>query len=79
MALETEIETYKRALPTLIKSEGKYALVIGDKLVDVFETYDDALREGYRLRELEPFLVKQVHLVEQVQFISREIDAPCHT
>ena len=76
MALELELETYQRELPNLLDSEGKYALVIGDKL-DVFDTYEAALREGYKLCQLEPFMVKQIHLVEEVQFITREIAEPC--
>jgi hypothetical protein len=76
MALEKELETFKNKLPELKDSEGKFALVHGDELVDVYTSYEDAIKEGYAKFKLEPFLVKQIHAIEQVQFISRLI-APC--
>jgi len=77
MALEKELEAYKNKLPELLQSEGKFVLVHGDEIVDVYGTYEDAIKEGYAKFKLEPFLVKQIQSVEQVQFISRLI--PCHT
>jgi hypothetical protein len=76
MALEQELQTYKAKLPELKASEGKFVLIHGDELVDVFGTYEDAIKEGYSRFKLEPFLVKQIHSIEQVQFISRLVD-PC--
>lgn len=46
MALEKELETYSRKLPELKEHEGKFALVHGDA-VDVFASYEDAIKEGY--------------------------------
>lgn len=77
MALEKELETYKAKLPELVSNEGKFVLIHGDDVVDVFGTYEDAIKEGYAKFKLEPFLVKQIQSVEQVQFISRFV--PCHT
>jgi hypothetical protein len=71
MALEKELETFKNKLPELKDSEGKFALVHGDEFVDVYTSYEDAIKEGYAKFKLEPFLVKQIHAIEQVQFISR--------
>ncbi len=78
MALERELETYKAKLPELASKEGKFVLIQGDQLVDVFDTYADAIKEGYAKFGLNPFLVKQIQVVERVQFISRFVD-PCHT
>ena len=80
MALERELETYKRKLPELIadNSEGKYALIHGDDVVDVLGTYEDAIKEGYTKFGLEPFLVRQIQSAEQVHFISRLL-SPCPT
>ncbi|MGH9783521.1 MAG: hypothetical protein ACRD88_04985, partial [Terriglobia bacterium] len=61
MALEKELETYKRKLPELSNDEGKFALIHGDDLVNVYGTYEDALKEGYAKFKLSPFLVKQIH------------------
>jgi hypothetical protein len=76
MALEKELETFKRKLPELkAENEGKFALVHQDD-VDIFSSYDDAIKAGYTKFGLAPFLVKQIHAVEQAQFISRFVD-PC--
>ena len=78
MSLEVEIETYKAKLPELVLHEGKFALIHGGELVDVYGTYEDAIKEGYSRFGLAPFLVKQIHAIEQVQYISRLLE-PCHT
>jgi len=74
MALEKELETYEAKLPELKEHEGKFALIKGDKIVDVYGTYEDALKQGYAMFKLEPFMVKQIHSIQQVQFISRFVD-----
>ncbi len=76
MALEKELETFKAKLPELTEHEGKFVLIQGTNLAGVFTSYEDALKEGYEKFGLTPFLVKQVHALEQVQFISRFLD-PC--
>jgi hypothetical protein len=45
-----------------IYREGKFALVHDGQVVGTFDTYADALSEGYRFFKLEPFLVKQPHI-----------------
>ena len=71
MALETELETYRAKLPELSQHEGKFALVHGATLIDVFGTYEDAIKEAYSRFKLEPFMIKQIHMIEQAQFVSR--------
>lgn len=70
MALEKELETYKRKLPQLKNSEGKFILVHGDD-ADVFAAYEDALRAGYQRYGLNAFMVKQIKSFEQAQLITR--------
>ena len=78
MALELELETFNEKFPEIIAgNEGKFVLIRGKIVADVYDTYEDAIKEGYRQFGLEPFLVKQLQVIEQVQFISRLID--CHT
>lgn len=77
MALERELGVYKNKLPELVADEGKFVLIHGDDVVDVYGTYEDAIKAGYGKFQLEPFLVKQIQSVEQVQFVSRFV--PCHT
>jgi len=71
MALETELATYHQRLAELVQNEGKFVLIHGSDVVDIYGTYEDAVKEGYQRFSLEPFLVKQIQSVEQVQFISR--------
>lgn len=84
MALEKELETYNRELQALLANEGdgKFVLIQDDKVIDVFGTYEDALKEGYKTFGLTtPFLVKQILVVEQVQYFTRDIgsNAPSHS
>ena len=79
MALEKELETYRRKLPELKEHEGKYALVHGDTFVDVYSTYEDALKEGYEKFKLEPFLVKRIESQEQIHTITRLLHPQCLT
>ena len=72
-ALKAELETYKRELPRLLAQEGMYALVSGDEVLGVYETYADAMAEGYERVGLKPFLVKRIETVESIQFFTREI------
>jgi len=78
MALERELETYRAKLSELTANEGKFVLICGDQVVDIFQTYEDAIKEGYAKFGLTPFLVKQIQAVERVQFVSRFVD-PCRT
>jgi hypothetical protein len=75
MALERELETYLNRLPELkADHEGRFVLIQGDQVVDVFSSYDDALKAGYEKFGLNPFLVKKIQAVEQALFISRFAD-----
>lgn len=74
MALEKELETYKKKLAELTAFEGKFVLIHGYEIVDTFSSYEDAIKEGYARFKLEPFLVKQISSIEQVQFISRFVE-----
>lgn len=76
MPLEKELETYKAKLPELKEHQGKYVLIHGDEVVGTYTSYEDAIKEGYTRFKLDPFLVKQIQTLEQVQFISRFAD-PC--
>ena len=77
MALERELEVYLSKLPELkAEDEGKFVLIHGGQVIDIFGSYEDAIKAGYGRFGLEPFLVKQIHALEQAQFISRFVD-PC--
>jgi len=76
--LEKELKTYEENLDSLKAEEGKFVLIKDDD-IDVFETYEDAIKTGYQRYGLEPFLVKQIHAIEQVQFVTRLLDTACPT
>lgn len=79
MALEKELETYKSRLPEWKGSEGKFVLIHGSDVIDTFTSYEDAIKEGYARFKLEPFLVKQIQAIEQVQFVTRLVAPSCTT
>lgn len=69
MVLEREVATYREKLPELLQHEGKYVLISGNSVIDIFATYEDALRRGYREFRDDPFLVKQIYATEPVYFV----------
>jgi hypothetical protein len=73
MPLEQEQKAYERELPKLLASTGKFVLISGDVVSDIFDTYHDALKAGYDRFGLKPFLVKQIAAVESVQHFTRDI------
>lgn len=78
MALDTELATYERELPSLLASEGKFVLIQGDQVIGVYDTYRDAVQSGYDRCGLTPFLVKRIQIIEQIQYFTRPI-GPCRT
>jgi len=75
MALEKELAVFNQRLPEFkAEHQGKFVLIHGDEVVDFFSSYDDAIKAGYSKFKLDPFLVKQIRALEQVQFISRFVD-----
>jgi hypothetical protein len=79
MALEKELDTYRREFPKLLNRAGKFALVQGDAVISVWDSYEDAIQEGYRLFSLKPFLVKQILAIEQVHHFTRGIEPVCQS
>lgn len=76
--LKLENETYSKHLTELIaSSEGRYALVVGERLIGTYETYADAVQQGYKEAGLEvPFLVRKVSLVGDSAHFSRPLIVP---
>lgn len=48
--LATELNTYMREMPRLLAEgeEGRYALISGDQLYTIWDTFGDALQAGYQ-------------------------------
>ena len=73
MALETELGAFRKKHPSLLKDEGRFALVHESYVEGTYDTYRDALKAGYTKFHLEPFLVKKIETVESVIRFNREI------
>lgn len=71
--LAAELETFNRLFPTPGEHEGKFAVISGDDLLQVFNDYDDALASGYRAYGLKPFLVKKISSVADVANYTRRL------
>ena len=77
MALEKELETYKKELQKLLPSAGKFVLIHEDKVSGIWGTYQDAIQEGYRVFGLKLFLVKQIQPVDLIHHMTRDIKPVC--
>ena len=76
--LREELATYERRKAELLKNEGKFVLIHASE-VDVWDTYEDALKAGYEKYGLKkPFLVKQIQAIERLQCFTRDI-GPCQS
>ena len=70
MALEREMETYRRELPRLLAEEGKFVLISGTDVLGIFADEEDALEAGYRrVGFATPFLIKQIREKEPVYVV----------
>ena len=77
MALEHEVQTYQKKRHELLAHQGKYVLIHGDDLAGIWDSYEDALKVGYDKFGLKPFLVKQIEMVDTVNYSTRHV--PCHS
>ena len=66
--LEEELKTYEENKQELVeKANGKYVLIKGKIIVDIFESEQDAIKMGIDKFGNVPFLVKKIEEVEQTQ------------
>lgn len=77
-SLRQELKTYEREKPRLLgEGEGKFALIKGDIVAGVWDTYEDAIQAGYTQFKLEPFLVKKIEAMERLHFFTRDLVECC--
>lgn len=71
--LDREYTTYNNhRLELLASAQGKYAVVSGDTILGVWDTYVDALKAGYEACGVDqPFLVQQIQRHDPVQVVYR--------
>lgn len=81
-ALNEEIKIYEKKKNELLKEhEGEFVLIKDSKIIGIFKSSDDAIREGIKKFGNVPFLVKKIERIEQSQnFTSNLIrcDIKCH-
>lgn len=70
--LDREMAAFQRLLPSLLEHQGKFAVILGDQLIGVFNDYEDALKAGYGAAKFSPFLVKRISQTESAQHFSRD-------
>jgi hypothetical protein len=75
--LQKELDRYNAELSSLLNDEGRFAVIKNDNKIEIFDTYDDALKYGYEEYGLEPFLVQQISRVPNVANFTRFPLAPC--
>ena len=69
--LAEEIRTYNTRLAEWADREGQFVLIGGTEVCGFFETYEEALAEGYGRFGLVPFLVKKVLRHQRAHFVTR--------
>jgi hypothetical protein len=72
MALECEMSTYEKILPTLLeKDAGRYVLILGEEVIGLYDTRLAALEAGYQRYLFEAFLAKRIVADEKPIFLPR--------
>lgn len=70
---------FEAALPSMLSDAGKYAVFADGKHVGTFETYSLALKKGYEVAGIKPFLVQQISALPQILHFSRALKFECPT
>ena len=69
VVLEEEYQVFEHHRAELLtKGEHKFVLIKGNVIVDVFASYEDALKEGLKRFGNVPFLIEQIQREEEVNF-----------
>lgn len=70
--LQRELNTFKKKKKELLtESKGRFVLIKGTEVIETFKSYEDALSEGYKKFGNEPFLVKEISVVEEINYFTR--------
>ena len=66
--LKEELETYqKHKQELLVSHSGKYVLIKGSKIINIYESQKDAINDGTDKFGNTPFLVKKIEEIEHTQ------------
>ena len=76
MKLKEEYDAYQVHKEELVaKHNGKFVLIKGREIIDIFSSYDDALKEGIKRFGNVPFLINGIQSEEEVNFFFSNIAA----
>jgi hypothetical protein len=76
MALEQEMQTFRRELPHLLRTQSnhdKFVLIHGDLVDSVWDTVEEGLDAGYERFGLDIFLVQKITEHEEPVYFSRNL------
>lgn len=71
MSLTAEREVFESNLHEWGEHTGRFVLIKGNDVVGFYDTYVDAIAQGYLQFDLEPFFVRQVSQYQSAQLITR--------
>ena len=70
VALEVELRHFElKKQELLLHHEGKYALIVGEELLGVFDRQDEAYRAGVAQKGNVPMLIKRILKVEATESV----------
>jgi hypothetical protein len=68
--LAEELKTYQEHLGELLRTaSGKFVLIKGNEIVDLYDNQEEALNEGYRRYRLKSFMVQRVQRELETYYI----------
>jgi hypothetical protein len=65
-SLRTELETYRRELPNLLKDTGKWVVIKGTQVIGVYSSHEEASRIGTETLGNVEFLLREIGAKAQV-------------
>jgi hypothetical protein len=76
LKIKREIKTYRRELPRLLAEgqEGRVALIKGDEVVSIWDTFDDAYQAGRERFGLDVFIAQPIDSRDLTHVFPKELD-----
>jgi len=76
--LENELKIYRQNMLNFLKQgqKGKFVVIKDTDIMDVFVTYEDALRQGLKRYGNTAFLIKKINEFEEINFFFQGVDIP---
>jgi hypothetical protein len=77
--LAQDLAAFEDRKASLQSQVGKFAVFFKGELLGVFDTNQEAYTKGYEKAKIEPFLVRQISPVPNIQHFTRAIRFQCLT